>query len=180
MLPWIKEGVGKDTFLKPDMLPDKGTKNLQEALKTGADHNIVRRTENVSPFPDIGSQSLSEIRLSLWLSIGKHSFILAQGAFHIAAPQVKTKALFIYARGSKVVLIMFFLRFAGDICDMVMRGNFCYIIATLGLGNDIAVCRKLKVGCLNGGSRKLYSWEHFLREGILLPGTIFPSRISFL
>ena len=65
---------------------NKGTENLQQALETGADYNIIRGAEDVSAFPDIICQDFPEICLSLRLSVSEHSFVLAEGTFHITAP----------------------------------------------------------------------------------------------
>ena len=75
---------------------DKRTENLQQALETGTYYNVIRRTKNVSPLTDIIGQSFPEIRLPLGFAVGQHAFILPEGAFHVAAPQVKTKAFFIH------------------------------------------------------------------------------------
>jgi len=75
VLPWTKEGVGKET-----------TEDLQKTLHACSDHNAVRGAENIAPFSYIRRKNLPEICFSLRFSVGEKPGILAEGAFHVPPP----------------------------------------------------------------------------------------------
>ena len=74
---------------------DKRTENLQQALEAGTTTMSSGETKNRSVSHGYKSDK-AEIRFPLGFAVGQHAFILPEGAFHVTAPQVKTKAFFIH------------------------------------------------------------------------------------
>ncbi len=76
---------------------------MQKALDAGAYYNIIRGTGDISPLSYIIRQNLTEISFSLRFAVREKTFILAQGAFQISLPEIKTEAFSVYAGGRKII-----------------------------------------------------------------------------
>ena len=84
-----ERGIGKGN--SPTAF-QKGAEDVEKTLDSCSDDNIVSTAQNISPFPDIVGQNLTQILFPLRLAIRKKTVILAQCTFYITPPQIEPKA----------------------------------------------------------------------------------------
>ena len=82
---------------------DQRAEDLEKGLETGPYYNVIRGADHISAFPDIVCENLPEIAFALGLAIRKHTVALAEGAFDVTLPQIKTKAFPVNTGRGKIV-----------------------------------------------------------------------------
>ena len=172
-----ERGIGKGN--SPTAF-QKGAEDVEKTLDSCSDDNIVSTAQNISPFPDIVGQNLTQILFPLRLAIRKKTVILAQCTFYITPPQIEPKAFPVHTGGCEVIAIGKVL--AGGVRNrgMLSGSNVCYIIAALSSGDDVAVCCKLKIGAFDGSAAEFQflgtfaQRRHFASGRQLLSGDQFP------
>ena len=82
---------------------DQRAEDLEKGLETGPNYNVIRGADHISAFPDIVCENLPEIAFALGFAIRKHTVALAEGAFDVTLPQIKTEAFPVNTGRGKIV-----------------------------------------------------------------------------
>ena len=107
----VKDGVGNETVFRSGI---RGQRIWRRGWRPGPYYNVIRGADHISAFPDIVCENLPEIAFALGFAIRKHTVALAEGAFDVTLPQIKTKAFPVNTGRGKIVqagrdiLILFF------------------------------------------------------------------------
>ena len=162
---------------------DQRAEDLEKGLETGPYYNVIRGADHISAFPDIVCENLPEIAFALGFAIRKHTVALAEGAFDVTLPQIKTEAFPVNTGRGKIIkagrdiLILFF---GGK--QMLLGSNAGDIIAALCPGDDVAVCCKQKIGIFDGGTAQLQLLGAFAEGGHFASGkeTAFQDQLPII
>ena len=134
---------------------DERAQNIEQCLRTCANHDVFRAADGVSLICDIAADHLAQLILPLRLAVGQHASVLPQRALDIAPPQIKVKAVRIDIVWGKIIEDFWFLC---CVCRCVWRAlviNICCctvgdVISALRSGNNIAIRCKAQIGSLDG------------------------------